>query len=463
MGIGIKEIKNAYKSQLIKDGRYDKAIEIAAQDTYEPILNYDPIHAEQEPVLKEIGYNFLDIALDLTAINKEISKSGSNFSSLMSDTKIRLDAVKKQLQREEERINDLNMLCSNLTGFDDIISLSTNDFSGSFSTDDNGNILSSSSDIKTIPYSVDSIEGNGYEGNGFVYLNNNFLSSSITTSSRSAISDSNVITAYEYSRLTAEKTESISSAPLNFDKEEAECSVSISSDKQFNIITLSSDVPSLVVKDILTSSDGIDYSSCLNKKININNASAKYDSKVIYSPGAICFPIAHYAKIVFRSDGYTYDDIACESSDLYTKRIIKLLTAKRHVIRINDMEAKAGSFSMKTSLLSGELISTPFTGISIFSNEYVPDHFPDGVYITYALIINGIRYDVVPINSQRSGIKIIKTSDISVSDHSIKRIEEPIVSAVLSVTIKSPNIYETPFLSGIKVCLQNTDAEVLHV
>ena len=102
---------------------------------------------------------------------------------------------------------------------------------------------------------------------------------------------------------------------------------------------------------------------------------------------------------------------------------------------------------------SEELISEPVESIAIFTSEYVPSHFPDNQdYIQYILTINGIDYNIVPINSNKEGIKVIRSSKLMSLDTYAEHIGESIKSASLSIIINTPDSYTTPYVSNVKIC-----------
>lgn len=132
-------------------------------------------------------------------------------------------------------------------------------------------------------------------------------------------------------------------------------------------------------------------------------------------------------------------------------------SAKRHVIRINDIALYRNIYAKKSVIKSNNLIKTPAKSIAIFCNEYIPAHFEARDYITYHLTINGTTYKVVPINSDKNGTKIIKTSDYDFDSTYVEYINEFITSAYITITINCPNKYETPFLSDFKVLVGDKD------
>ena len=104
-------------------------------------------------------------------------------------------------------------------------------------------------------------------------------------------------------------------------------------------------------------------------------------------------------------------------------------------------------------ITTNNLIKKPAKSIAIFANEYIPQHFPKGEYIYYTLTVNGIDYKITPINIDRNGTKIIKTSDFDISSNYSIYIGEEIKTAYLTIKMRSISKYETPFLKNIKVLL----------
>ena len=144
--------------------------------------------------------------------------------------------------------------------------------------------------------------------------------------------------------------------------------------------------------------------------------------------------------------------------DISTKKeeykIHELTSAKRYAIKINEITAEKNSYSRKSTMVSKQLINNPTESIGFFCSEYIPNHFPSKKYISYILNVNGIDYNVEPINSHRPGKKIIKSSIEAHRDNSIY-IGEQIREAYLKITIETPNSNETPFISNIKILKRN--------
>ena len=102
---------------------------------------------------------------------------------------------------------------------------------------------------------------------------------------------------------------------------------------------------------------------------------------------------------------------------------------------------------------SGGLLPTPVRSNAVFANEYVPSHFLNASYFEYILTVNGTDYPVVPINSERSGIKVIRFSENMYGDDYVHHINETIKSAKLKVVIHTTGDGATPYLSHLKICM----------
>ena len=126
----------------------------------------------------------------------------------------------------------------------------------------------------------------------------------------------------------------------------------------------------------------------------------------------------------------------------------------RKIIRINEVEARRvmfnnGSGTTENIITSGRAISA-----GIFVNEYIPDFVKNNLTdeIKYVLIINGKNYEVIPINSDKKGIKLIKYSQTPVKENYVTYINEPINSLQVALVIPTALKY-SPYLANLKLCL----------
>lgn len=135
-----------------------------------------------------------------------------------------------------------------------------------------------------------------------------------------------------------------------------------------------------------------------------------------------------------------------------TKQLVFPNSAKRHAIKINELEISKNNYAITNTMSTNNLISNKSSSIAIYCNEYIPDYFDkDKQYITYYLTVNSNTFEVIPINSERNGIKIIKTNDYDFNIENIEYITEPILSAYLTIVIKTPDKNRSPYISNLKV------------
>ena len=83
----------------------------------------------------------------------------------------------------------------------------------------------------------------------------------------------------------------------------------------------------------------------------------------------------------------------------------------------------------------------------------MPTYFTEGTYIQYILTVNGKDYEVVPINSNAAGTKVIRFSNYTVNDSYVEHLKETIKSASLKVIIHAAQDGSTPYINNLKVCL----------
>lgn len=424
------------------------------------ILDFKPIyiHPEEEPNIEELNKMTEQIHSALQITDKNLIEASSNFNNLLANTKLKLANIKELLSAERERQQDINILCNKFSDFSSVLNLKQEDFSGSLQFE-NGILHAYITKTTPIDYEVASIDGNGIEGNQYVYLNDSFLETVIDTSNRDYINDNNAATAYEYERITIDNNVD---GPLSFNKDsiEAECVLSLSAEENFNHIQLMSERDDLILKEVYVSKDGLTYELEREYNIPINSRAEMYnDSTYIYGSGIITIEPSKYIKIVLRSNGYSDDQIAFTktffndaNNNEIIKKIVKVDSGKRHVIKINDISLLKNNYS-KGMIISKELITTPIKTIGLYCNEYINKDYTIEKNVNYYLIINGQEYEVCPLNSHREGKKIVRTSSqLYKSDHVIY-LNEEIKSAKLKVVINTTNRDITPYISDIKILI----------
>ena len=288
----------------------------------------------------------------------------------------------------------------------------------------------------------------------------NLLSDTISTEERENIIDGSDVTYYEYSRLTS-TGETEYPADVNFDTEEAICSITLVGDQKFSAIKLNSTQDNIVIRDVLTSDDdGASFTSHMAEPIAINNRDEKYNNALYtYNSGILAFPSTQYLKVVLQSGGTTTEPLAYNKIDTSDAKkpkaiMVDLPNTKRHVIKSNDIGATTSTYQKTAQFRSDELISAPVSSIAVFASEYIPPHYPEYPnYIQYILTVNGEDYEVVPINGYKAGTKIIRCTQHSIIDDYVVKLNESIKSAKLTVIMQTPENSSTPYLSNLKVCL----------
>jgi hypothetical protein len=419
-------------------------------------INFNPIyiHPEEEPIIDDINKNITEIDTDLKYIDNTLTSLASSYNSLMESTKMKLNNIKDLINLEKERQEDINILCSKYSDFSSVMNLSASDFEGDL-TIDNGVLTAAIYATNSVYFTADDVSGNGMAGNDYVYQNDAFLSDTLSTSNPSTMCDDSLTTYYEYQRITVNNTDE---APLAFnrDSNEAECSIILSSGDYFNKVLINSDRDDLVLKEVYISKDGANYTLDKEYNIQINKIQEKYkDSSYIYGSGIISVSLTKYVKLCFKSNGYTEDTLAFiktfNDNSSITKKITKVLSAKRHAIRINGISLSKNTYVTSMSVTK-ELITDPVKYISLYCNEYAGSDDDVSDMIKYYLIINGIEHEVIPINCQRNGKKIIRTSSQTYKLDNTDYIEESIKSAKLKIVINT-STSKTPFISNMKILI----------
>lgn len=433
----VNEIKNSLTNEM----KYEKTF----------------IHPE-ESGNEKVNKAFTNGFDDVTLIDKQLKDLAGKTEQLLERTTKRLDVVKDTILAEKERLQDISMLCNMKTDYDNAIPLKDSDFTGDFSFEDGVfySKLSNSVPVKAI---IEDVVGNGYEGNKYVVKDNKFLEEVINTKSKSFATDSNLSTYWEYSRITASNTEPYLISDFNTDDSEAKATVTLKFAAMANELMIKSSVDKVRVLAIKYSKDGINYNDVAMLPFTINNKDESYKNQgYIYGSNLISFPSSKYVKITFESIGYIDDILAFERTVTDDKDQIETITtvvptAKRHVIKLNDIYVKSKTYTSSSTMKTGELITkgTDIYAISIFANMYFPKGVPDNA-IKFTLTVNGIDYEIQPVNSHKSGVKIIRFSQGKMPAEYTKYIGEKIQSAYLTISMSS-RVQLTPYINNLKILL----------
>ena len=451
-----ESIKNSYLEILAEDDQYNDILkELTNRNISEPILTIKYLNPEDTPDYNNEQRELSEIMLDLNVINNSSIEIKNKAAELIELLNNQSDIVLKSIQKENERILDINMLCGINSEYNMSIPVYVDSFNiNSSSTINDKTIGAERINDTEVSYIITNISGNGYSGNGYVYNNGSFENEELNYNNSDFIKDDNNVTAYEYSRLITNNKNEVIDGLINYDDKEVECVLTLASETSFCRCQLDIDDENVVIKNIEVSSDGLKFTSCLSEPLKINNKEEVYKNlDYIYGSGILCFPYSNYIRITVTNNSLENDTIAIKNE----KDEIKIYpNTYRKKIKINTIKLYSSSYK-ETTIESEDLLTAGSVDkIGLFVNQYIPNHFTSDIkYLTYYLIINGTEYEVVPVNSKEDGIKLIKFSESenSINQNYVQNITETIKSAKIKVLIKTYNNIETPYISNLKLCL----------
>lgn len=458
--------------------------------------NYTPKY-EQLHIHPEEGEDFqindslAKIHDDMRFIDSFIISKATDLHNLLMSVSERLDNIDLDIKSEQERLQDIKMLCNKYTDFDNIIPInSSSNISGDYSVSNNTFYCAVEKQQKSKIRILD-ISGNGIEGNKYVYKDYAYVKDSVDTSNRNYIVDNSLTSYYEYERITANASEDYLLNDFNTDSAGAKCTISFYSETPINLITISSDDNVLSVIGIQYSYNGIDYTPLDIPNIRINDKLACYDNfDYVCGDNKILIPRCNFIKITFQSSGTTDDVLAYDRvmfwheyeqtkeekaeedakdgiiggnlgsttigvAPIYNNiqdATVIVKSAKRHSIKINDIKAVSNIYKTSSFFKTGELIKDcKFYSVALFLNVYMPEQLSSNC-VEFIFTINGIDHYVSPINYDGKGNKIFRYSQGKSLPQYTELLNEPINSLSLTVKINGTTEF-TPFIGNIKVLL----------
>ena len=414
--VGINAIKQAYAQKLIENGEAAAGADVYNKEFSDPVFNGIAFHPEAEPVVQTIDNALEEVTIDFLALNKELSHIGGQYSDLIHELDARLSSVNERIETQKNRLHDVNIICGQYTDFDTVIPLTESNLVGRYIYD-NGLISCPRSEKKDISLTVMSVIGNGSESSSTDYLLDNDHT-------------------FEYSRYNSDKKENTEYV-VNQDNAEAECFIVLQGSDYFNAVKIEA-VNAIVINDIQTSEDGINFESMLNSPIYLKDDNRKYtDENYIFSAGTIPFPLTKYVKLHVTSNG-----VSSTSNG-----------TQKHTIKIGKITASFAKYE-STTIQTNNLIDSTANSVALFVNEYVPAGFTGERYLQYILTINGKDYEVVPVNSSSDGTKMIKSSKLPIDDDYVTRINDTIRTVKLKIIMKADGSSATPYIANLKLCVE---------
>ena len=430
---------------------------------YTPKYEQLYIHPEEGEDFR-INSALEDIKSDIDKIDKLLIDKGNAVNDLLADTIDRLDLVKSKILTEKERIQDIKMLCNKYTDFDKVITIDNKNAYGQYNYADNS-FLSQVKSYKKNVLHIDDIVGNGSEGNKYIFLNGSYVQDSLNTANRRALIDGSVNSYWEYQRITASATEKYLIHDFYPDSEEAKCTITLISTDKMNQLQILTPIDSTKVIGLQYSNDNINYTAMTIPDITFDKLDSYENTGYIYGSNIISLPNCYCAKITLQSNSSSNDIVAYERSmftdDTFDKEEANdvqaettfIESAKRHVIKINDILAYSNLYAGNSYFKTDNLVdgTDDVYAVSVFANVYLPSQLSDDS-VEFILTVNGVDHEVQPINSELDGVKIVRYSKGKSKTEYTDLTDEVINSVVLTVKIKSSKNL-TPYINNVKVLL----------
>ena len=151
---------------------------------------------------------------------------------------------------------------------------------------------------------------------------------------------------------------------------------------------------------------------------------------------------------MFKDETFNEDEV----NDTKTETTF-IQSAKRHVIKINDLYSYSNQYINTSYFTTDNLVdgTDDVYAVSVFANVYIPSQLSDDS-VEFTLTVNGIDYEVQPINSELDGVKVIRYSKGKSKTEYTELTDEVINSVILTVKIKSAKNL-TPYINNVKVLL----------
>lgn len=430
---------------------------------YTPKYEQLYIHPEEGEDFR-INSALEDIKSDIDKIDKLLIDKGNAVNDLLADTIDRLDLVKSKILTEKERIQDIKMLCNKYTDFDKVITIDNKNAYGQYNYADNS-FLSQVKSYKKNVLHIDDIVGNGSEGNKYIFLNGSYVQDSLNTANRMALIDGSVNSYWEYQRITVSATEKYLIHDFYPDSEEAKCTITLISTDKMNQLQILTPIDSTKVIGLQYSNDNINYTAMTIPDITFDKLDSYENTGYIYGSNIISLPNCYCAKITLQSNSSSNDVVAYERSmftdDTFDKEEANdvqaettfIESAKRHVIKINDILAYSNLYAGNSYFKTDNLVdgTDDVYAVSVFANVYLPSQLSDDS-VEFILTVNGVDHEVQPINSELDGVKIVRYSKGKSKTEYTDLTDEVINSVVLTVKIKSSKNL-TPYINNVKVLL----------
>lgn len=420
-----------------------------------PISEYNEVYGDSEPSLLALNLTLSDAVFDILTLDNYVKNLTSKYSNFIHRSLSNIKLINEKIMSEKQRLEDINMICSSYKELNNVIQINKNNVSGKYGYLESSNMFMMYGEKVSIDTEVYSIEGNGYEGNEYAYsLSSDGKWIRDDRTARANITDESSITIYEYSRLIS-TSQASERKQVNNDSEDVKITLRLKTKAYANALLINPSHSGIIIKKIcLLDNEGNEDNNYLKYPISLDS-SCVYSSSNTNMCNYINLPQSKYMKLELES-GYVDESeyIIFEDEDKAKYTSVDK-NVKRKNIGIRNIEAcsqKYESSSFQTIELLKPLKKTEISSIAVFANEYYPNFAGANFEIKYYLIINGAEYEVVPINSNKVGIKLLSYTNFKYTNSSVSYLSEAIKTAYLKVTINSDIEYATPQIYNLKIC-----------
>lgn len=469
--IKVNDLRSEYAKKIEAQPFNDaaRAKEIANSDPDQPIFKRYELHPEDLPDRMKFIQMITDTSVDIAVIDSKIIDTANKYTLLISDVIDRMNIIKQRLQRDKQRLEDINFITNAYKGIGTIIPIVKENISGSCTYQND--VYSAAGTTETnMPIEILSVSGNGYVGNAHVLTTQNtYMNLEEDRGVITNLSDNSTVTIFEYSRICSKNPDYYTGTnavknetyDVNYDNKDAVCTITMQATAQnINSLRLDTTTNQLILQDILVSNDNLTYTSALKQSIDF---STDMYHAMNYIPGSdtISFVSSPYVKLVLSSDytnegeslGYDYVDVSGDKPETVIRPIED---AERKVIQLNGITAYAQTYKTSTFISTNLAPENGCQRVALFVNDYIPDSYSrnDNTFpILYELIVNGTTYMVIPINSSAAGTKIISCSDSQYSNANTRYIDSKIKTIQLRVTLTPSSNNISPYVGNLKLCI----------
>ena len=211
----------------------------------------------------------------------------------------------------------------------------------------------------------------------------------------------------------------------------------------------------VVIESLSTSTDGLTFTDSSIRELAVNDKQSRFKQEdYIFGSGILSFKDCNYVKLVLRATKNSNDTIAFTKKDSNNDtQTITLNSAKRSVIKINNIKLGQRNHVLSAQIKLPNFLTDAASSLAIFANEYAADGLNLRNSIEYTLTVNGLEYEIVPINSQHNGKKIIRTTNSTIEADHVHYLTETAKNATLTVKMKTTTKNLSPYISDLKILI----------